>query len=928
MRWYSWLIVAILSASPASAQPDPDDAWCKNEKEAYAHNLVIGGCTRLLAKATDPEVRADVLIYRALENRRFGLTALAIADLDAALLLNPQEAGGYGLRGEIFIGLNADRARRDLDRAIKLDPKDFSFYENRGDLFHDEGDYTSALSDINHAIKLKPDRAQLYVDRAKYKSDLDLPSVADARRAIALGLKTSPAYYELAYGYYKMGDLKNALAAAITAMNLDPSDPSAYTLRGIIYTDEHDYTQAFDFLNISFNLDRSAVGYLNLSAAYENLGNHERAIYYIDQAILHDPNLKNAYTIRIAEYAAMHVVPPEVPKRKYGRGAIDFAVVTKSVVSCYTTGKQTVQSMYDCSGQWLTPRAFLFCVLDAGCPSYPDTVAGRENLAAMLGPAQLATKLVIDPVNLPKLPTRQDISGCGTPNDTEDAFLLCTLGTMGNGKAGSANIILDCVSARDPQDVAKCLAAQTQNPQIIGLVDCMHGKPQTPESISSCLGSPVVAQLKVTKDCLSAAGELVVHCIVPDLPADQAEVADCISKNGHDEAKAIDCLAPLNPSVGAAISDARCAAKAASAAEAAGCLVPHVGGDAAKVAKCIAGKQEDMVACLAGDRPEYQAAAKVYACVANGRDASSFVDNCAGEFIKDEKTRKAISCVAEANGNRDQLAACAAGSLLPPEVARYASCAATSDGPTSFALCAAAPMMNEEWRIAAECAVESGGNPVGWAGCTAGTLTVRELTKCFQGEIGKDCFGENNTLRKTLDNEFADITRGPGESNEIVKAIELIGKASGGPNSIVNNPEQLLGGPNSILHNPGQIAGGPNSFVNQVLHPPLPSLPPLYVAGILVDPDPSHPSITIGGKKFPVNLDPTKFFLMGTALGSNASSRIRARQPSPWADRRAAHISPEQEIRPPLRVGASVLWEPHSARNMYPLGEEYHQGGF
>jgi hypothetical protein len=27
--------------------------------------------------------------------------------------------------------------------------------------------------------------------------------------------------------------------------------------------------------------------------------------------------------------------------------------------------------------------------------------------------------------------------------------------------------------------------------------------------------------------------------------------------------------------------------------------------------------------------------------------------------------------------------------------------------------------MNEEWRIAAECAVQSGGNPVGFAGCTA-----------------------------------------------------------------------------------------------------------------------------------------------------------------------------------------------------------------
>jgi hypothetical protein len=188
-------------------------------------------------------------------------------------------------------------------------------------------------------------------------------------------------------------------------------------------------------------------------------------------------------------------------------------------------------------------------------------------------------------------------------------------------------------------------------------------------------------------------------------------------------------------------------------------------------------------------------------------------------------------------------------------------------------------------RIAAECAVETGGNPIGWAGCTAGTLTVRELTKCFSGEIGKDCYGENNSFRKTLEDGFADITRGPGENNDIVKAIGDIGRITGGPNSIVNKPEQFLGGPHSILHNPGQIAGGPNSFVNQVLHPPNLSLPPIFIGGAPVtvglgplnpslgtakaDLNPLHPSATIAGKTVTVNPDPTKLQVnvAGVCLG-------------------------------------------------------------
>jgi len=115
--------------------------------------------------------------------------------------------------------------------------------------------------------------------------------------------------------------------------------------------------------------------------------------------------------------------------------------------------------------------------------------------------------------------------------------------------------------------------------------------------------------------------------------------------------------------------------------------------------------------------------------------------------------------------------------------------------------------MNEEWRIAAECAVQSGGNPVSFAGCTAGRLTVRELTKCFTGEIGKDCFGPNNTIVKTLNNAYSDLTQGPGENNEIVKAIRAVEEITGGPNSVINNPGQIWGGDNSVFNNPKQILG-------------------------------------------------------------------------------------------------------------------------
>ena len=502
------------------------------------------------------------------------------------------------------------------------------------------------------------------------------------------------------------------------------------------------------------------------------------------------------------------------------------------IAKCYNAGSQTVQSMYACSGLLLSPRTFLFCILEAGCPVYPDTLAGHASLMAALGPDQMNTLLVLDPVNLPKFPTAQQIAGCQSNGVDSDVFTDCVLNKMGSDQSGSHNLIVGCVQGKNSVEIAKCLAAQANNKTINDLVNCNPSGSTSTKFLASCAGrAELAAQIDAVENCMASSKDLS-QCLSSQLSADQRKAVECLSNGRGSQAAAI-CLSSLNPSVGAALRDVQCASKATSAAGEAACIAPHLGGDAGKVANCVAGDKNEVVTCLVRDKPEYQAAQAAYNCIANGRDATGFIENCAEGFIKDDKTRQTLSCVAKAQGDQTELAACAAEAVLPPDLARYASCAATSDGPTAFALCAVGPQMNEEWRIAAECAVETGGNPVGWAGCTAGTLTVREITKCISGQVGKDCFGPNNTIRLALDNSFRDLTQGPGKNNEIVKAIDAIGDVTGGPNSIVNNPGQLLGGGGSIFHNPGQIAQGATDFLNKVVHITIPipniSIPPIRV---------------------------------------------------------------------------------------------------
>jgi hypothetical protein len=190
-------------------------------------------------------------------------------------------------------------------------------------------------------------------------------------------------------------------------------------------------------------------------------------------------------------------------------------------------------------------------------------------------------------------------------------------------------------------------------------------------------------------------------------------------------------------------------------------------------------------------------------------DTSAFVA-CAGSGFAvnnlGPREQAVVSCAGSANGDGGKFAGCAAEALLGGQMSREQQvalrCAAESGGDPQAALgCAGANMFNlqmsPEQQIAVQCVVASGGTPAPAAGCMASRLTIRELTKCMtDGVGGKGCFGDSNDL--------------VGKNGWVRKTM---GQIAGGPNSLINNPDQIWGGDNSFVRNPGQIFGGDNSFV-------------------------------------------------------------------------------------------------------------------
>lgn len=342
--------------------------------------------------------------------------------------------------------------------------------------------------------------------------------------------------------------------------------------------------------------------------------------------------------------------------------------------------------------------------------------------------------------------------------------------------------VLDCaVSNTSAEDFGKCAAPELGirlSDEQRALVGCAKQSEGNAANFAACVGGGLLdANLGEREQAIiacaaGASEELFVDCVAPQLlQRDQQAVLKCAVDSGDVEDFA-SCAAPR---IGVKMSD----------------------------------DQRVLVRCAAQ---------------ADG-DETSFL-TCAGTAFAGRNLgpneHAVLNCAANSGGDAGDFASCAASGLLGAEMSAEQKialkCAAQSQGdPVGMATCAGANMfgmqLNPEQQIAVQCVVSTGGQPHAAAGCMASRLTARELTKCLsQGIGGKGCFGDTNDLVGKdgwLRRNMGAIAGGP---NSVINSPDQIW---GGDNSFVRNPHQVFGGRNSFFRNPDQIWGGPNSVFNR-----------------------------------------------------------------------------------------------------------------
>ncbi|MFE5919595.1 tetratricopeptide repeat protein [Streptomyces sp. NPDC056468] len=210
--------------------------------------------------ALDPVVAARAYRARAIAQDLAGDRRAAVALLNRALELVPDDPRSLALRGEYHRVLGRhDEAISDLDRALALNPADAFALASRGATRLSREGLDEALADLDDAVRLKPDYSWALMRRARVHRAFGDPvrQLADLDRAVAVDPDWAWVRCERGDALRAAGRDEDALADYDHALAREPDYNSARASRG---------------------------------ASLANLGRHEEALTDLDRVLAANPS--------------------------------------------------------------------------------------------------------------------------------------------------------------------------------------------------------------------------------------------------------------------------------------------------------------------------------------------------------------------------------------------------------------------------------------------------------------------------------------------------------------------------------------------------------------------------------------------------------------------------------------------------------------
>ncbi len=190
-------------------------------------------------------------------------TVGALSDIDRALDINKNAVNGYIMRADIAINGRKDykSALEDMDNAIRLQPQYAGFFINRAFLRYATDDFQGAFADYDYALQLEPQNTMALFNRGILRAEVHDTNKAIDDFSTVLGL--DPYDYKALYNrsmlLAEIGDFDGAIADLDKVISAYPDFAAAYFVRFDVKRRKGDMTGAEKDYNKSLALAKTEV---------------------------------------------------------------------------------------------------------------------------------------------------------------------------------------------------------------------------------------------------------------------------------------------------------------------------------------------------------------------------------------------------------------------------------------------------------------------------------------------------------------------------------------------------------------------------------------------------------------------------------------------------------------------------------------------
>jgi tetratricopeptide (TPR) repeat protein len=441
--------------------------------------------------------------------------------------------------------------------------------------YYSEEDFAKALADGNEALKIKPTDVWLLSNVCATKNGLGQfkAAIEQCNKAIAVDSSDPGGWESRGNALRALGETERAIKDFDRAISLDLNRIGPYIGRGQLYTDQQQYSKAISDFNKVIGLNSQKYeGFHGRGSVYYYMASYDGAIADYTAAIQRARTaaalyrsflsraqayfMKSDYGSAIKDYtAALNYKPDDIDtchRRNEAYKAVGQQPLTcdetseirlsktgLKVVACMKDrkGSITIKEMRECSGVWVTPRALIYCVAGAHCPTLSDTIQGRAILNAHLKDQGLVldSKLLLSANALPALPSAQAITGCKSSTD-QAAYKQCVLMILSADERFKHAACFSEPKNLQPECLANAVPDRNMKKIVQGAATayrCASGGEDGAAMVANCVGdfAGLDDKTRRTLICAASAG------------SDQAKLASCAAGQvlSEDAARLVGC---------------------------------------------------------------------------------------------------------------------------------------------------------------------------------------------------------------------------------------------------------------------------------------------------------------------------------------------------------------------------------------------------